>query len=345
MRCLTLANALKSAGKHCHFICRKQPGDFSSKLIADGHSVYLLNTQSLNTHITTRAHAQTSGLTIDLLDQTTDAEHTAAILEKLRPGWLIVDHYELDKTWETSIGNHHKKLLVIDDLADRSHKADILIDQNLGRRSCDYIDLVPESTRLFIGPKYALLRPEFAAMREASLQRRQRPALRKLIISMGGYDQPDATSCVLNAIRRCQLHPDTQIEIILSDDAPWLDRVKEVAKAMPWDTDLLTSPQNMAQLLTTADLVIGAVGSSSWERCCLGLPTLLITIAKNQQGSAQALSNAGAGILIGTMNEIQTQLPRQLERLSAPKLLAKMSEKASDICDGTATRALVEILK
>jgi UDP-2,4-diacetamido-2,4,6-trideoxy-beta-L-altropyranose hydrolase len=230
MRCLTLADALKTQGALCYFISREHPGHLLDVIEQRGYQVNRLEaplTHAINESELT--HAAWLGSTWE-----TDATDTAAILADLQPDWLVVDHYALDHRWEGALAPHYRKLLVIDDLADRPHRCDLLLDQNLGRQPQDYVGLVPTHCQVLTGSQYALLRPEFAALRPYSLQRRQaQPALRQLLISMGGVDQPNATGQVLQALKTCALPADCRITVVMGLAAPRLQNVQELARQMP----------------------------------------------------------------------------------------------------------------
>lgn len=351
MRCLTLANALKAMDNECHFICRNYRGALTEKILMAGHSVHPLNQPPPNP-IATLDNQQTVDVTTqtlpclkDSINQQQDAAESGNILQTLKPKWLVVDHYQLDIRWELLIEPYHEKLLVIDDLANRQHIGDILLDQNLGRTKDDYSTLLPTTTELLIGPKYALLRPEFAELREFSRQRRQQPSYQRLLISMGGYDQANATVKVLKAIRQCILPTDISIAVIMGDKAPWQRQVKDALNELPWQTTLLINPDNMGHLLATSDIAIGAAGSSSWERCCLGLPTLSVITADNQREAALALHNAGAHTLVGVIEDIPTKLPALLGELTDPQTLSHQSNQAYNVCDGSGATAIANILK
>lgn len=335
MRCLTLADALKAQGAHCHFISREHPGHLLEVIRQRGHAVTALPAGNLtsataNDPLPKLAHAAWLGC-----DWQTDAQQTGAILASLQPDWLVVDHYALDQRWETALQPHYQKLMVIDDLADRPHRCDLLLDQNLGRQPKHYASLVPAHCQVLTGPHYALLRPEFAALRPYSLQRRQaQPALRQLLITMGGVDQPNATGQVLQALKTCALPADCRITVIMGLMAPWLKNVRELDGQMPWPTEVVVNVNDMAQRMADSDLAIGAAGSTSWERCCLGLPTLMVVLAENQQAGAQALEAAHAARLIGSVSNIATQLPQALRELTDSKHQMRMSLAASSITNG-----------
>ena len=352
MRCLTLADALKAQGAECHFISREHPGHLLEVIRERGYKVNCLVTHAQPAldaikNIAIKApkllqepaHAAWLGSTWQ-----NDAQETAAILADLRPDWLVVDHYALDQRWETALRPHYQNLMVIDDLADRPHQCDLLLDQNLGRRSQDYANLVPAQCKLLIGPQYALLRPEFAALRAYSLQRRQQPALKNILVTMGGVDLPNATGQVLQALKGCALPQDCRITVVMGLRAPWLEQVRAQAKEMPWPTEVMVNISDMAQRMADSDLAIGAAGSTSWERCCLGLPTLMVVLADNQQTGAKALEAAQAVYLIGIVRDIAEQLPLAITSLNQVNQLMQLITFTSLITAGLGVEKVVQEL-
>lgn len=313
MRCLTLADALRAQGAQCHFISRAHPGNLIETIQQRGYKVNSLLAGELHTPTAINidnhqvdnsgqalAHAAWLGCTWQ-----TDAIDTATVLTRLQPDWMVVDHYALDQRWEKSVAPYHQKLMVIDDLADRAHDCDLLLDQNLGRQPEDYEGWVPVRCQVFTGPQYALLRPEFAALRAYSLHRRQTSGLKNILITMGGVDQPNATGQTLQALKHCALPQDCHITVVMGLTAPWLEDVKALAAQMPWPTNVLVNITDMAQRMADSDLAIGAAGSTSWERCCLGLPTLMVVLAANQRDIASALDRAGAATALELKSQEQ----------------------------------------
>ena len=232
--------------------------------------------------------------------------------------------------------------MVIDDLADRPHACDLLLDQTFGRDAADYRPLVPADCRLLCGSQYALLRPEFAALRPYSLQRRARPALRELLITMGGVDKDNATSQVLQALRTCPLPAECRITVVMGATAPWLGEVRTQAQGMPWQTGVLAGVSDMAQLMADSDLAIGAAGATSWERCCLGVPTIMLVLADNQRKVAQGLEQSGGAKLINLGQRAKTQLGELLRPLiDDPAQLLNMSDCAASVVDGSGVDAVM----
>lgn len=340
MRCLTLADALAANGADCRFICRAHEGNLIAFIRAKSYLVHELpvvaqdNTVSLPgaepASQPEPVHAHWLGAT-----QAQDAEACAMLLSQQRADWLIVDHYGIDARWQQALAPYYHRLMVIDDLADRQHLCHLLLDQTYGRQAEDYRPLVPADCQVLAGAHYALLRPEFAALRQYSLQRRATPAMRRLLLNMGGVDKDNATGQVLQALRHTALPPDCQITVVMGPTAPWLQQVAEQARTMPWPTQVLAGVSNMAQLMAESDLAIGAAGATTWERCCLGLPSVMMVLAENQRYAASILETSQAA----RMFDPETNLARDLacfihEIISSNDTLLQMSNCASEITDG-----------
>ena len=340
MRCLTLADALAARGADCQFICGAHEGKLIEFIRGKGYVAHALPiAHEASTGSTAPgpeastfdlAHAYWLGAT-----QAQDAEACAPILAAQRPDWLIVDHYALDARWERALAPHYRKLMVIDDLADRPHACNLLLDQTFGRDAADYRPLVPADCRLLCGSQYALLRPEFAALRPYSLQRRARPALRELLITMGGVDKDNATGQVLHALRTCPLPAECRITVVMGPTAPWLEEVRTQAQDMPWPTRVLVGVSDMAQLMADSDLAIGAAGATSWERCCLGLPTAMMVLAENQRHAARLLEQASAVRMLDLTTNFQKRFVEFINEIfTSETCAAQLRDNASKVTDG-----------
>ncbi|SDT95367.1 UDP-2,4-diacetamido-2,4,6-trideoxy-beta-L-altropyranose hydrolase [Halopseudomonas salegens] len=343
MRCLTLADALAARGIDCHFICREHPGHLLDAIRHKGFAVHVLPRAETGDEASSKplAHADWLGSSQDQ-----DAAECRRMLAELRPDWLVVDHYALDARWEGQLKPCSGKLMVIDDLADREHQCDLLLDQTLGRRADDYRALVPADSRILCGSNFALLRPEFAAWRQAGLERRKQARLRRLLVNLGGVDKDNVTARVLAALSLCELPADLRITVVMGATAPHLEQVRRVAQSMPWSTEVLVGVSNMAELMVASDLAIGAAGATSWERCCLGLPGILIVLADNQKQVALGLQQAGAVALVATDSSFSQALEDALRRLQeSPELLAAMASSAADIVDGQGIARVIQQLE
>ena len=341
MRCLTLADALTERGAECLFICRAHPGHLIDLVRSKGNVGYALSCESSRSAPGDGlAHAAWLGAS-----QEQDAQACLPILQAIQPDWLIVDHYALDSLWELELKPHYCQLMVIDDLADRRHYCDLLLDQTYCRDAADYVRWVPINCRLLCGSQYALLRPEFASLRSYSLHRRDNPQLRHLLITMGGVDKDNATGQVLDALRNCPLPIDCKITIVMGASAPWLSEVGSQAQAMPWSTQVLVGVSDMARLMADSDLAIGAAGATSWERCCLGLPTGMLVLAENQRYAAWLLDRAQAVRIL----QLGTNLPNELaaftsEVINSTGYLKRLGERARAITDGKGRQRVADWL-
>lgn len=342
-RCLTLAQALAARGARCRFVARAHPGHLLERVQALGFEALALPPPG-------------TGLVPpgDWLGASTDddARQTLAVLGGTRTDWIVVDHYALDAAWERAMQPACVRLLAIDDLADRAHAVQCLLDQNLGRVSTDYAAWVEPGCRVLAGPTYALLRPQFAAARAASLARRRaRPPLRELLIALGGVDADNHTTAVLSALAALgaqALPAEARIRVVMGPTAPALAAVRVQAAAMPWLTSVQVGVDDMAALMHEADLAIGAAGVSAWERCCLGLPTLLLLLADNQRLGAAALQAAGAARLVGadmSVSHLCSALLAALQALHDGEARAAMAEAAAAVTDGQGAERVADILE
>lgn len=339
MRCLTIADALRQQGVKCSFMCRPLNGNLIEFIRERAYHVDVLEpgcepVDAFPEH----AHWLEAS-------QREDAETCQAIIERYQPDWLVVDHYGLEARWEQTVldVSPSTRLLVLDDLADRTHVAAILLDQNLGRVPEDYNGLLPKNCQCLTGPGYAVLRPEFSEWRVKSLERRHTPQTNNIFVSMGGVDKDNAAESVLDALANCSLNPHTVISVVMGSHAPWLEQVRLKAQAMPYQTKVVTNVSNMAERMTWADIAIGAAGSTSWERCCLGLPSIMLILADNQYQVAKPLTQTGAAFLLGTPDKL-AELPALWPQLTSEVSLKTMSKNAASLTDGQGVHYLTTLV-
>lgn len=322
VRCLTLADELRQNGATCVFICREHLGHMVTAIAGRGYEVRTLLSSD-------EAQYKWLGTSWEV-----DAEQTRQVIAGMKPDWLVVDHYGLDARWESSLASCVQQTMVIDDLANRPHMCRVLLDQNLGRISTDYSEWVDPRCVVLAGPSYALLRPEFAKFRSQSLERRQTGELKNLLISMGGVDAENSTLAVLAALQTCAFAQDVQIQVVIGKNAPWLADVKRYAVDMPWATQVLVDVSNMAELMAFSDLAIGATGGTAWERCCVGLPSVVLVLSENQMNGAAALGRLGAVTVLQQDDSLPEQLNHVVRALSQGENLIAMSRASSRVTDG-----------
>lgn len=331
MRCLTLAKALGNLGVRCRFICRLHDGNMLDEITAHGFTTLALPTLRSDATTTggTFAHAGWLATTAEQ-----DALETLDVIKPDLPDWVVVDHYGIDRAWEVVVGAAGIKVLVIDDLADRPHHCDVLLDHGLDHGTAEYSHLVTRQTKCLFGPKYALLRPQFAEIRASSLARRQTPSFNHIIISMGGVDKDNVTGRFLSAVAGKTWAEHIKMTVVMGPQAPWLEEVRAQAANMRDRVKVLVGTNRMAELMHDADLAIGGAGTSSWERCCLGLPSIVLVLAENQKKVATSLERAGAAWVAKSLPDITAYIAFYHSNPAALGDLAEMSRKAAQITDG-----------
>ncbi|MFI4965127.1 MAG: UDP-2,4-diacetamido-2,4,6-trideoxy-beta-L-altropyranose hydrolase [Caulobacterales bacterium] len=252
---------------------------------------------------------------------------------------VVFDHYGLAENDHRRIGQG-KPVLVIDELADRPLGADLLLDSGPARRAEDYDGLIPDGARLMLGPQYAPVRPEFAALRETALAWRGEPVGR-VLVSLGLTDLDGITGRVVERLR--PKVSDVGIDIVLGGDAPSLPSLAKIARR---DTRIVLhvdSPR-MARLTAEADVAIGAGGSSTWERCTLGLPTLMLVLAENQRPAARTLAEREAALVVdAAAANFEALFDRTLVRLTTDAALRRgLAAASAELCDGQGAPRVAE---
>lgn len=342
MRCLTLAKALKSENIQCKFICRILKGNLIDKIRSEGFFVESLPVPTRLLSSDVNSYEMWAGV-----DWQTDASETLDLLKKSCYHWLVVDHYSLDAKWEKEVKHGYSKLMVIDDLENRPHDADLLVDQNLGKTTNSYHNLVGPNCKRLIGPRYSILRQEFKLARQQALASRSELDLKNILITFGGVDRFDITSKVLNSLRLDNVADNVDITIIMGATAPNLKNVQRLAEKMPWATKVLVNVSNMADYIAKADISICSVGGTTWERCCLGLPSILIPAAKHENELACHLHDSGAALNIGPHDNVdfEKRLSSAFRILTNKKKLSDMCNNASAITDGCGVDLIIQHIK
>ena len=251
---------------------------------------------------------------------------------------VVGDHYGLGADWFAGMRRRvpGAALMAIDDLADRPLPVDLLLNQNLGASADAYAALVPPGARIVAGPAYALLRPEFALARARG--RTRGGTVDRILVFISGADAPDVTSRAVTALENVGC----PVDVVVGAAYPYLAGLREIVSGQP-QTRLHVNTEAMADLMDAADLAIGAASSASWERCTLGLPALLVTLADNQVAAERLLVEAGAAVSIGWHDAVRAgDIERAVRALRAdPVRVAAMSVAAASVTDGRGTERVV----
>ena len=295
MRCLALADGLMQAGWLCRFWV--SPGTLATvpALVRSGHK---------------------------FLDHGPPKEQVQL---------LIVDHYDLDIAFEASCRSWARHILVIDDLANRRHDCDLLLDQTLGRSAKDYGELTPFGCELLLGPDHALLRPDFSRYRNKSLMRRH-GAIKRILLTFGSSDPWDMTGVALDGLEHAGV--DAFVDVVLGRSSPNSEAIAN--RLQGWErAQFHADASNMAELMSSADISIGAAGVTSWERCTVGLPGLVVVTADNQRIIARTLDPAGAAVFLGDWTTMtSSRLVDALRAMGEPRRMLAMADAAASVCDG-----------
>lgn len=332
IRCLTLAKALRKREVKCEFICRPHVGNLIDLIRREGFEV---------TELSSSGNSGKSGVgEISLAHENwlgvhwrEDSEGVILALNGRRSDWLIVDHYALDSRWEKTLRPYFKKIMAIDDLADRVHDCDVLLDQSLVEDwSRRYEGLTPANCRHLLGPQYALLQSEYTKCLPFAAPRLKH--IRNILIFFGGVDNLNLTGMAIQAFTGLN-RSDISLDVVISSSSIHSETIKSQIQFFKNITLHETLP-SLAQLILKADLAIGASGTTTWERCCLGLPSLVVTVAKNQRLIAKVLHERGIVRWLGdpvdvSSNTIQAEILRLLNKEGEVK---SWSERCKGVVDG-----------
>ncbi len=345
MRCLTLADTLRTRGVRCHFICRAHPGHLIATIRERGFDVVEMPADFGGlrpvpaTDLSMPMHAVWLGC-----DWQADAEQTSRALKLLKPDMLIVDHYAIDFRWEIALKSIVQCIMVIDDLADRRHECEFLLDQNwfgdgMFRR---YKGLIPHHCVSMLGPRYALLKPEYAALRAHMAPRDGQVG--RVLVFMGGSDPTNETGKVLDAL----MHPDLShllVDIVIGANHPDPSGLTSVAEARP-RTYVHSSLPSLAGLMMRADLMIGGGGATTWERMCLGLPAVVICIADNQMEFNTALASAGYLESLGSKDDVDAEKISKVvsDLIARQQFLRVMSNASLDLVRGDGAAQVCDVM-
>ena len=325
MRCLVLADEMREQGWSVKFACLPQKGDMCEYVTARGYEVINL-TAPTEWKVPQNTSDYDAWLQRDVKE---DAHETIQYLKDI--DWVVCDHYAIEEEWQKLVhDNSNAKIITIDDLV-RNHEAEIVIDQTLNRKP----DVYQSGELVLTGIEFALLAPQFAEKRILASKRSSLTKPIKVLVTMGGVDLPNASLRVLQALISCGL--DKKITILLSERSPNFKRVAEFSNQYKNITHVAFTSE-MAELMVTHDVAVGAPGSTSWERACLGLPSIIIPLADNQSEISDQLQKEELAIKLD-LNVIESNFANVFEMVV--KNWKAMHTKNLSICDGLGVKRVV----
>lgn len=329
VRCLTLAQALRERGAECFFVHRLHPGHLSELIGQEGYAVRELPAPAKVADIEGEAeYAAWLGV-----EPAVDARETVEAIGRDSVDWLVVDHYALAADWERTVCFRARRMAALDDLANRHHYCDLLIDQNrIPDPQRRYDGLVPDQTHRLCGPRYALIRPEYSRAREVIGPRRG--PLSRVLVFYGGADIHNESGRALRVLSRPEFRH-LAVDVVVGANHPNRQSILNQAKERS-GTEVHGPRERLVDLMIEADLALGAGGATTWERCALGLPSVVTAVAINQIPFSQALAMDGAVRFLGHWSDISDEcLAGALtEYLDDPSRLAEMGQRAWAVTDG-----------
>ena len=341
MRCLTLAKALKKEGAKCKFICRDKKINFIEKIKKNGFEVILLPAFKQAKKI--QRNKDTGPTYSDWIGVSwrEDAKQTINALNKEKIDWLIIDHYGIEKQWQKKLRPFTKKIMVIDDLANRNHDCDLLLDQNLiANFKNRYKNLLPKYCNTLLGPQYALLQAEYKNL-HLSAPFRSGP-IKHILVYFGGTNQNKLIDLTLSAFLKLN-REDVILDVIVGLNSSKKDKLERLSKKNK-NIKIYKELTSLAPLMLKADIAIGACGATSWERCCLGLPSIVITIADNQKPIAKELNKQGIIRWLGHHDAITSNLIHDALKTYINQNLETWSSACKLVTNGCGTEKVVSIL-
>lgn len=337
MRCLTLADAWKLQGAQIRFVSCELPEYLHGMLVTRGIELASLCRKTSGMLEGDLAHSRWL-----YSSQEQDAQATIHALSDWHCDWIVVDHYALDARWENMLRAIAKQIMVVDDIADRQHDCDVLLDQNFyADMQTRYNGKVPVHCQLLLGPRYALLREEFDRLRNQVMPRKG--SVNKILVFFGGVDANNYTSLAIQALGGFT-NKEIQVDIVIGAQHPYQSEIETMCLTNGYICHVQTT--RMAELMAKADLAIGAAGAANWERCCMGLPCIVGAVAQNQIQAAKDLSVFGAVTYIGVMDEITVERLKQgIEQASRQEWLNKASALGLGLVDSKGVWRVIDILE
>ncbi|SFC24441.1 UDP-2,4-diacetamido-2,4,6-trideoxy-beta-L-altropyranose hydrolase [Pseudoalteromonas denitrificans] len=337
MRCLTLANVLRNHGCKIEFACIQRQGDLILFIQQQGYRVAIIpyKQNGLDNNLTPESIYQN-----DI--QKKDSHCFINKLSVSNKDIVVVDHYGLDHHWASEIKKTACRILVIDDLANRQHICDFLLDQNLHENpSSRYKNKVDLNCNLFLGPKYALLRPEFYSERPLLKQVNKR--IPHFLVYLGFVDPKDTTSKIIAAIESLEF--EVKVDFVLSELHPNFRELKSKALELE-NIDIHLQPADILSILKRVDFVIGAGGSATWERCCLGIPSILFALTENQKVLAEELSKLNTVLYLKEKDVVSVDKIKQaiIAMVKSEAKRLSFSERSQALVDGVGAERVAAIM-
>ena len=338
-RCLTLALGLSELGGEITFYCRKVSAPDRHLLESRGFEVKELKSKKQKQSdrgLEDNPYQSWLGVS-----EEEDADDCVGSMSQGNHELVIVDHYALGEKWERRLIPHCQTIVVLDDLANRRHACDILVDQTYARNPQNYLGLVPDNCTVVAGSQFSVLRQEFLKHRHESLLRRRSLYKGNLLISFGGSDLDNVTIAVLASAKRWIQKNQMAVTVVLGANAPHADEVRAFCSSQGYS--FVEGTNRMAELMASNDLCIGGAGTSTWERFCLGLPSIAVKTADNQ---STVIDNLTRENLLWRLDSVD--IANNLDAIGlrlTDDALATNGQRISKLVDGYGVRRVIDLIR
>ena len=315
MRCLTLAQELKNNFDKIIFLTQKDSGDFIGTIMKNEFEVIFIPTTNNDPNIIK-----------NLITAYSENKN-----------FLLIDHYDIDSNFESSLKNIFERIFVIDDLANRKHDCDLLIDQNYYRDlNQRYEKLIQNGTITLLGPKYAIIRPEFRKINKKTIKKNSQ--IKKILVSFGGSDPTNECKKVLDAL--CSIE-NSKFEIIVAAGIynHKFEQLKKLYEKYS-NIKIYRHVDELSRLMVNSDLFIGAGGTTTWERFYMGLPSIVTIISDDQKESIEFLSDMGHVINLGLAKNVTSKTYVQTLQKPNSDLIYNMSLHNQKLVDGNGSNRI-----
>lgn len=320
MRCLTLANAAAERNATSVFASYKCPPHLIEQITKQGH---------VHQHLVSEISTLEFG----------------TLAKDIAPDWIVIDHYNLDSSWEHACKTLGAKTMAIDDTPEKPHCTEIILDQTYGRKLSDYCGNSPLTSTHLLGVDFALLRPEFSKLRAASLKK-DRSSIRRILIAIGGGDPLNSIPQVLDSLSMAPDAKRWQIDVVMGDLCDNFSEVQQAIARTDLNASIFRNVPNIGEFMSEADLAIGASGGSTWERLCLGLPSIQLVVADNQIDVARSLMSTGATSPPIDVRRFgwKKELLKTLSDIQEGQKLNDMMKRGSQMVDGHGAQRVISAL-
>jgi UDP-2,4-diacetamido-2,4,6-trideoxy-beta-L-altropyranose hydrolase len=323
MRCLALAQAWQDAGGSAIFAMAESTLAVRERLLAEGVDIVSL---------------------VGSAEANRDPGQLVSLAEEQAAEWVVVDGYQFETGYQSKLKSAGLRVLVVDDNGHAGkYAADIVLDQNISAGEGLYANREPH-TRLLLGPRYCMLRREFKEWR--NWKREVAAVGRKVLITMGGSDPDNATARVMQSLASVEIE-NLEAKVVVGGSNPHFESLAAHAQKSAQRITMVGNVSGMGELMAWADVAVSAAGTTCWELCFLGLPAILVDVAKNQTLVAHELDRRGCAIHLGTFPEVAEQtIGKQLQALlNSAENRRSISQLARDLVDGNGARRVVAALR